>query len=97
MTPSDARLNKLIEDYRAENERCTNKINELKNRLQSQQDDRQNGLTHDRIYAKSFKVTSQNVPRNQQRGMSASRSSKSGAGRQNYYKQNLMNQGLMRD
>jgi len=29
-TPSDLRLNKLIEDYRAENDRCSSKINELK-------------------------------------------------------------------
>ena len=35
-TASDARLNKLIEDYRAENERCTQKINELKERLKDQ-------------------------------------------------------------
>ena len=32
-TPSDSRLNKLINDYRVENERCTQKINELKQRL----------------------------------------------------------------
>ena len=64
MTPSDARLNKLIEDYRAENERCTSKINELKVRLQQQQDDRSNGLTHDKIYSKSFKVSAHNQPRN---------------------------------
>ena len=33
VTASDARLNKLIRDYRMENERCTSKINELKERL----------------------------------------------------------------
>lgn len=32
-TQNDLRLNKLITDYRAENERCTKKINELKKRL----------------------------------------------------------------
>lgn len=32
-TPSDSRLNKLINDYRMENDRCTQKINELKHRL----------------------------------------------------------------
>ena len=32
-TESDVRLNKLISDYRVENERCTRKINELKDRL----------------------------------------------------------------
>ena len=33
VSQSDARLNKLITDYRAENARCTKKINELKMRL----------------------------------------------------------------
>lgn len=32
-TASDARLTKLITDYRRENERCTSKINELKQKL----------------------------------------------------------------
>ena len=33
---SDRRLNKLIADYKAENERCTSKINDLKMRLKEQ-------------------------------------------------------------
>ena len=37
-TASDLRLNKLIADYKAENERCTHKINDLKQRLKEQQD-----------------------------------------------------------
>ena len=62
-TESDARLNKLIADYRAENERCTAKINELKERLADQRDAPREGRSTstgptDKIYAKSFKVTS---------------------------------------
>lgn len=42
-TPSDLRLNKLIEEYRAENERCTGKIGELRQRLHEQKNDRLTG------------------------------------------------------
>ena len=56
-TESDARLNKLIEEYRAENERCTEKIAELKQRLTDQTEAR-GPIGSDKIYAKSFKVTS---------------------------------------
>ena len=67
-TESDARLNKLINDYRMENERCTTKISELKQRLVEQQehdslgagtDSMRGGASdHNKIYAKSFKATS---------------------------------------
>lgn len=62
-TDSDARLNKLINDYRMENERCTLKISELKQRLVEQQQVDSSGpdnlrSVNDKIYAKSFKAAS---------------------------------------
>lgn len=51
---SDLRLNKLIQDYRQENERCTYKINELKQRLS---DPMEGHGSPNKIYAKSYKVT----------------------------------------
>lgn len=53
LSSSDLRLSKLIEDYRAENERCTHKITELKDMLSSPQNDRfdASGYINDRIYS----------------------------------------------
>lgn len=63
------RLNKLINDYRVENERCTMKISQLKQRLHEQQEEHgtaggtsgnhslRGSAANDKIYAKSYKVT----------------------------------------
>ena len=37
MTGSELRLSQLISEYRQENERCTQKINELKDKLNAHQ------------------------------------------------------------
>ena len=76
-TQSDARLNKLIADYRQENDRCTAKINALKMKLNEQHDRPRTavspgGIQNDsRVYAKSFKVTQQSRKDNV-RGISGS-------------------------
>ena len=86
-TPSDIRLNKLIEDYRAENERCVYKISELKERLQNQPD----RYTPEKLSVKSFKVKAGSA--------SAQRSSQNRARPQSsgFYKKNMRRQGLTSD
>ena len=62
VTASDVRLSKLITNYRRENERCTAKINELKQRLADYQENEtalQQAHFNEKVSAKSFKVASQ--------------------------------------
>lgn len=109
-TASDARLSKLINDYRRENERCTSKINELKQKLSEQHDN--NNLAerasafNEKINAKSFKVSSQYSVSGRgdiqssasKRGSSATRQGQGHkAGGYNYYQHNLKKQGLTTD
>jgi len=91
-TESDARLYKLIEDYRAENERCTQKINDLKQRLHQPAD-----VSQDKIFAKSHNITTQNTVGKHHRQHSATRSNKKQAHGQNFYQKNLRQHGLMTD
>ena len=63
---SDARLNKLINDYKMENERCTMKISQLKDRLADQQED---AAGHDKIYAKSYRVANDKIGRRKAAGV----------------------------